>query len=152
MTPMESTSGLRASVRLALESTTSRQGDAGGDPAHGATGPWTEPLRQVQQALDRRDIRAMLRAWNVAALAARHSEQWEAYVAIGDAALRIAFATGFQIAFAAEARHAYLLALGRAHRQQSIAGVVRVAQGFAAIGDEDLVEQCLHLADRLRDE
>jgi hypothetical protein len=142
--------GLRASLRLALDTMASPEvmatSGAGGD-----SGPWAEPIRRVDQALDRGDIQAVLRAWNTAGLAARDSGGWEGYIALGDAALRVAFATGFQIAFAGEARHAFLLALGRAHRQRSIGGVLRIAQGFAALGDEDLVEQCLHLADRFRD-
>ncbi len=140
-------SEIHASLLLALDSM-APPSIAG---APGAEQPaWYEPLRRIEAALATNDTHGMLRAWNAAGLAATEDDGWMGYVALGDIALRIAFATGLHIVFASEARHAYLVALGRAHRARELAGVLRVAQGFAALGDEDLVEQCVYAVDRLR--
>jgi len=111
--------------------------------------PWTGPLKTADQALGQGDVVGMLRAWNAAYLAAQRSRCWASAVAVGDAALRIGWSTGLHVAFEAEARDAYFLALGRARLQGAVEGVLRVAQGFAALGDDDLVEQCVHLVERL---
>jgi hypothetical protein len=111
--------------------------------------PWAGPLQTADQALGEGDVVGMLRAWNAAYLAAQRSRCWASAVAVGDAALRIGWSTGLHVAFEAEARDAYFLALGRARLQGAIEGVLRVAQGFAALGDDDLVEQRLHLVERL---
>ncbi len=135
---------LSASLRLALGRTPSRGGVAAERDAR-----LDALVARIDEALRRDDIHAVLRAWNSATLAARERQSWAGYVAVGDAALRIGFTTGFRSAFTAEARNAYLAALGRANLDRSLDGVLRVAHGFAALGDEDLVEQCLLLAERL---
>jgi hypothetical protein len=138
---------LSASLRLALGTVGRVAGREGGAPERDAR--CEALIERIDDALRRHDVHAVLRAWNTAALAARESRHWAGYVALGDAALRIGFTTGFRTAFGAEARNAYLAALGRANLQRSLDGVLRVAHGFAALGEEDLVEQCLLIAERL---
>ena len=48
------------------------------------------------------------------------------------------------------ARHAYLIALSRARGERSLPGVVRAAEGLAALGDDAVVAQALETAGRLR--
>src|SRR5262245_35483312 len=109
----------------------------------------TRALDAVEDALGTGDAAAMLRAWHVACLDALGSQRWEPMLAVGDAAWRIGQATGFKIAFAAKARQAYHVALYRAHKQGTVAGVQRVGEAFAALGDREAVEQCATIAARL---
>jgi hypothetical protein len=110
-----------------------------------ATTPWAIALSTANEALARGDVLEMLRAWNAAYLAAQRSQCWTSAVAVGDAAVRIGESTGLDTAFHAEARAAYFLALGRARLAGEIEGIRRVAQGFAVLGADDLVEQCARL-------
>jgi len=109
----------------------------------------TRALDAVEDALGTGDAAAMLRTWHVACLDALGSQRWEPMLAVGDAAWRIGQATGFKIAFAAKARQAYHVALYRAHKQGTLAGVQRVGEAFAALGDREAVEQCATIAARL---
>jgi hypothetical protein len=47
----------------------------------------------------------------------------------------------------AAARKSYLTALFRARAAASLDGVLRVADGFTALGDESVVRECLRVAD-----
>ena len=47
------------------------------------------------------------------------------------------------------ARRAYLVALFRARGERSLAGVVEAAEGFAALGDDAVVQQALAMAEPL---
>ena len=44
------------------------------------------------------------------------------------------------------ARRAYLAGLFRARGDRSVEGVLRAAEGFAALGDQDVVDQALRMA------
>lgn len=44
------------------------------------------------------------------------------------------------------ARRAYLAGLFRARGERSVEGVLRVAEGFAALGDQDVVDHALRMA------
>ncbi len=84
--------------------------------AGSSDGRWTVYLNRLDTALGRGDTYAMVYAWHLACLEARASRQWEGMVAVGEAALRIARATGLTLAFTAEARQALHVALSRAQR------------------------------------
>src|SRR5262245_63044678 len=113
-------------------------------------GPYsTRALDAVEDALVTGDAAAMLRAWHVACLDALGSQRWEPMLAVGDAAWRIGQATGLKIAFAAKARQAYHVALYRAHKQGTVAGVQRVGEAFAALGEREAVEQWPTIAAQL---
>ncbi len=60
-------------------------------------------------------------------------------------------ATGLTIALSARAHEAYLAALGRAQRTASVDGVLCAAEGFAKLGDRELVAHCTTVARRLAD-
>ena len=67
-------------------------------------------------------------------------------VDVGDAYLRIGEVAELRPAVQAKARNAYLAALFRARRHESFEGLLRVAEGYAGLGDRDVAEQCLRLA------
>ena len=74
--------------------------------------------------------------------AAPRPSSWEAGLEVADAALARGDAPA--------ARHAYLIALSRARGERSLPGVVRAAEGLAALGDAAVVAQALETAGRLR--
>jgi len=110
---------------------------------------WAAEVRELNQALASGDASAALRAWHSACLEALGSQRWEPMLEVGNAALRIGQVTGFTVAFAAKARQAFHVGLYRAHKEGAAAGVLRVGQAFAALGDKGAVEQCASIAERL---
>lgn len=120
---------------------------AGGSSA--GTAPWVRPLRAMDEALEKGDVRAALRAREDARLAALASPQWEGMVAVGDATLRLARGTGLRLAMEPAARRAYRFALFRARRQGSLDGALRVIEAFAALGDREMARQGFAVAGAL---
>ena len=59
------------------------------------------------------------------------------------------FFAGFRSAAEATARRAYLAGLFRARKLAALDGVLRTAKAFAALGDREVVEQCLRIAESL---
>jgi hypothetical protein len=116
-----------------------------GDP----TAPWVGHIQKVEEALAKKNISAAERAWHEAYVAALGSRRWEGMVEAADAALRIADAVGVRKASEAKARGIYLTALLRARQERSLDGVLRVAEAFAVLGDQEVVNQCIRIADHL---
>lgn len=110
---------------------------------------WTAALQTFDAALSRGDLRAAERAWRAAHVPALRSRAWHPLIAVGDAALRLAEVSGDRSAGAGRARKAYMAALARARAARSAEGVLRVAESFDALGDREVVEQCLIIAERL---
>ncbi len=111
--------------------------------------PWRSHIRQVDAALLQRDVSGAERAWHEAYNAALRSRRWDGLLEVGNAYLRIGeIAHGRKIA-AVKARQIYLAAVSRAHQQGEIDGVIVVAHAFAGLGEVDLVEYCLRIAERL---
>ncbi len=111
--------------------------------------PWTAHIERMDGALARKDVSAAERAWHAAYLAALGARRWEGRLAVGDAYLRIGEAAKGSQTAAARARTNYMAALFLARQQGSLDGVLRVAEAFAALGDREVVEGCLRIADRL---
>jgi hypothetical protein len=106
-------------------------------------------FRLVDEALAEKNVSAAVRAWHrayVAALASRHRE---GLIDAGDAYLRIGQLSTSRRLAEAKARSLYLSALFRARQQESLDGVLRAAEAFAALGDTEAVEQCLRVADQV---
>ncbi len=118
-----------------------------GNPLVAPTTPWAAHIREVDEALARKNVGSAQRAWRDAYLAAFESQPWEGMVEVGDAALRIGAVAGLRQTGEATARWAYLAALSRARRLASLEGVLRTAEAFAALGDHEVVEQCLRVAE-----
>jgi hypothetical protein len=106
-------------------------------------------IRQVDQALRNGDLNAAERAWQEAYGAALRSRRWEGLFATGDARLRIGETAKARETAIATARSLYLTALFRAHYQGSLDGVLRATQAFAALGDREVVEHGIRMAERL---
>jgi hypothetical protein len=110
---------------------------------------WKAHLRVVEQAVAERNVSAAVRAWHDAYGAALASRSWEGMLAVGDAFLSIGEAAGTPNGARPNARQAYLTALIRARRDRSVDGMLRTAQAFASLGDREVVEQCIRVAEQL---
>jgi hypothetical protein len=115
-------------------------------PEPGSQTSWKGHLQNVDEALTRNDFVSAEVLWSKAYAAALKSRHWEGMVAVGDAYRRLGARAGFHQAAAAKARETYLAALFRARSEGSLEGVLQAARGFAELGDEAVVEQCLHFA------
>jgi hypothetical protein len=134
---------------LALLAATRSDVAAGHALAAEAQIAWKARLQQVDDAMARDDFAAAERLWREAYAAALKSRHWEGMVAAGDSYRRLGERAGFRMVASAKARETYLAALFRARSQGSVEGVLRAAQGFAELGDDQVVEQCLGLAQRV---
>lgn len=110
---------------------------------------WTAPIDRAETALAKGDTDAALAAWQEAYTEALRSRGWPRMIEIGDLSLRIGEASGAQAAAVARARQSYLIALFRARREGALDGLVRAAEAFAALGDREVVEHALDLAEPL---
>lgn len=110
---------------------------------------WTVHLERVEAALARRNVSAAELAWQAAYGEALRSRRWEGMLAVGEASLRIGEVAGTRKLAEAKARQAYLAALFRARQQESLDGVLRTAEAFAALGDREVAEQGVYVAQRL---
>lgn len=111
--------------------------------------PRTGHLQRVNEALAKNDISAAEQAWHDAYVKALGSRRWEGMVDAADAQLRIGTVAGTRKASEAKARGIYLAALFQARQQGSLDGVLRVTGAFAALGDREVVDQCLRIAEHL---
>jgi hypothetical protein len=109
--------------------------------------PWSGHLRAVDRALGQSDVDGARRAWENAHLAAVESLSWEGLIETGHACLRIGGASSARPAAEPTARRAYFAALYRACRENSFEGILRAAEAFADLGDRDVVDECLGLAE-----
>lgn len=107
---------------------------------------WKLHLHKVDAALARNDLADALMLWREAYAAALKTRHWEGMVATGDAYRRLGERAGFRKASETKAREAYLAALFRARNEGSLEGVLRAADRFAELGDREVVEQCIRVA------
>jgi hypothetical protein len=115
----------------------------------GRDGPWITHLRRVEDALAQRNVSAADMAWHDAYRAALKSRRWDSMVEVGEAYLRIGEAVRGRKVSEARARELFLTALFRARAQGSLDGVLRTTEAFAALGDREVVEQGLRIAQGL---
>jgi hypothetical protein len=115
----------------------------------GREAPWVAPLRALHQALGRRDVPAATRAWEQAHIAALESLHWDGLIQAGDACLRIDELAGAGHAARTTARRAYFTALYRACQANSFDGILQAAEAFARLGDWQVVDECVGLAELL---
>ncbi len=117
-------------------------------PREARGAPWRTHLARVDEALARQDLSGAIRACHDAYRAALGSRRWEALVDVGDAYLRIGEAAGSRKGWEPRARESYLNALLRARQEGSVEGVLRATEAFADLGDREVAEQGLRIADR----
>ena len=95
------------------------------------------------------DTRTAVAAWREAYGAAMRSGQWRDLIDVGDAALRVGDVPDFAETAQGAARKSYLTAVYRAQAHGAVDGVLRAAEGFAALGDRAAMENCVVMAQRL---
>ncbi len=110
---------------------------------------WGTYLAMADTALAQRDLTAADRAWREAHAAALRTRAWRPLVEVGDVAVRLSAVDSGRGPYVARARELYLAALTRARAERSVDGVLQVAEAFHGIGDHQVVEQCLLVAERL---
>ena len=110
---------------------------------------WVADLHQAEHARAQRDLGAARQAWQRAFRAALASRRWEGMLEVGNASLRIGDSPGAREPSLATARRLYLEAFFRAKAEGSLEGVLRAAEAFAALGDHEVVAQCLRVAERM---
>ena len=112
-------------------------------------GPWRDYIRAMDAALAEMNATAAVRAWRNAYAAALGTPGWRGLVEVAAASLRIGAIAGFGKASEARARETYWTALFRARQQGSLDGVLEAAEAFGALGDRQMAEQCLRVAEGL---
>jgi hypothetical protein len=110
---------------------------------------WTQHLSEMDEAILAGQPAAAVRAWHRAHAAVVDQPGWDPIVRVAEAARRIGAIAGFARAAEARARETYWIALFRAHREGSLAGVLEAAEGFGVLGDRGMVEQCIRIAEGL---
>ena len=111
--------------------------------------PWAASLAAVDAALEQGDVARAMNAWQPAHGAAMRDRRWEGLVEVGDARLRIERAAGVERNGKEQARVVYLMALFRARDERSVPGLLRVATAFAKLGDREVAERAVRLANGL---
>jgi hypothetical protein len=108
---------------------------------------WQEPLQSAEHALARGNLGEAVRAEREAYRAAFTSGQWPGMIEVGDLRLRMHQGVVTRTtASQAQVREAYLIALARARRERDLEGILRAAEAFARLDDDETVERSLHIA------
>jgi hypothetical protein len=107
-------------------------------PAVGLPAPWADQLVALEEALAASDVKAARWAFTEAYHLAFSSRRWEGMADVGDAAHRIGNPS--------KARIAYLTAAVRARTARSAGGTLRAAEGFAALGDDEIANKWIAVA------
>ena len=106
-----------------------------------------ERITAIGEAVQRGDLATARAAWHDAYRSLRRTRDWQGMAALGDTALGIAGASGARQPWEADARQAYLGALFRARAEASLDGVLRATEAFATLGDRDVAEEGLRIAE-----
>ena len=108
-----------------------------------------QTLERLTRAIAENDRTAATYLWRDAYGLALGSRSWEPMVAVGDAALALGAMTGSRKTAEDSAREAYVVALVRARRAESGAGVLRVADAISALGDGAMAREVRRLGDTI---
>jgi hypothetical protein len=111
--------------------------------------PWSAAIAAMDNAIAADNATGAVRAWREAYAAALDEPTWVGLLEVAAACRRIGAIPGFAKTSDARARETYWTALFRARRQGSLSGVLQAAEAFGALGDRGMVEQCIHVAERL---
>ena len=110
---------------------------------------WAIQEQAVDEALVRGDLHGALRAWRAGYGAALRSRTWVGLIEMGDAVLRIEAEGGLPDSARPAARRAYLEALVRAKAERSVRGALRAGAAFDDLGDGEVAERCVRIAEGL---
>ncbi len=113
---------------------------------------WAQRMREAEAALAAGDGQAAVARLRAAHYAAVRTGRWDAMAEVGDAARRASELATPPPRATSTASRAYLAGLAQAREQRSVEGVLRMAQGFAALGDREMVEYCIGMAGRLAEQ
>lgn len=151
MTSLRSTAARRLAALLVLASVTltTPPPTRAGEPADANL--WRASLRGAAEAFAAGDGRAAHLAWEKGYRAAMRDRGWQGLVSAADTYIRIGGIPG-QEAAAPRARRLYLAALFRAWAARSGAGLVAVAEAFAALGDTEVATRSATLAERVAEQ
>ena len=128
----------------AVEPRPERPVSSGQTPSTDST---AERITAIGEAIQRGDLATARAAWHDAYRSLRRTRDWQGMAALGDTALGIAGASGARQPWEGDARQAYLGALFRARAEASLDGVLRATEGFATLGDRDVAEEGLRIAE-----
>ena len=106
-----------------------------------------ERITAIGEAVQRGDLATARAAWHDAYRLLRRTRDWQGMAALGDTALEIAGSSGARQPWEADARQAYLGVLFRARADASLDGVLRATGAFATLGDRDVAEEGLRIAE-----
>lgn len=106
-----------------------------------------ERITAIGEAVQRGDLATARVMWHDAYRSLRRTRDWQGMAVLGDTALGIAGASGARQPWEADARQAYLGALFRARAEASLDGVLRATEAFATLGDRDVAEEGLRIAE-----
>ena len=123
--------------------------DAGTAPRRAIDPHRAASVAELDGAIAARDIGRAFEMWRDVREQAWRSQDWQALVTAGDAAMRLEPLTGPRQVMREEARRLYLGALFRARAQRSTEGVHRVADAFARLGDTETAASARRVAERL---
>jgi len=121
---------------------------SGATAAAPTAAPDVRRLARVDAAIAQRDASRAIYEWREAYGEALRTRRWEALLAVGDAGARVEVLLGGTGRYRAEARQAYMAALLRARSEGSVAGMRRVADAFAALGDQSAAVHARLMAQR----
>lgn len=119
------------------------------NPLVAPTAAWAPHIREVDEALAQKNVTDAEKAWHDAYLAALGTSGWEGTIVVGHAVRRIGAVAGLRRASEVTARRLYLLALIRARQQGSLDGILRTGEAFASLGDREVVDLCIRIAESL---
>jgi hypothetical protein len=108
-----------------------------------------ERITAIGEAVQRGDLATARAAWHDAYRSLRRTRDWQGMAALGDTALGIAGVSGARQPWEGDARQAYLGALFRARAEASLDGVLRATEAFATLGDRDVAEEGLRIAESI---
>jgi hypothetical protein len=128
----------------AMEPGAAQPVSSGQAPSADSTG---ELITAISEAVQRGDLATARTAWLDAYRSLRRTRDWQGMAALGDTALEVAGGSGTRQPWEADARQAYLGALFRARAEASLDGVLRATGAFATLGDRDIAEEGLRIAE-----
>ena len=109
---------------------------------------WSMSLERADEALREGDVAQAVAWWREARMEALRDRGWEGLIEVGDASRRLGMRGGFRSGGETLARDAYMTALLRARREQSLDGILRAATAFGELGDREVAAHALRIAER----
>ena len=110
--------------------------------------PWYVLLGRAEARLSEDDVASATYHWHEAYAAALRLHRADGLVEVGDFYRRLGARAGLADA-TGRARDCYMTALLRARAERSTDGVLRAAEAFLVLGDEEMVQRGLHIAREL---